>query len=253
MTSLILRVDSHTGPGLRSGVRGSNGTLGYSLNLWLLLFACLICLTFQTPSASFGQTDADDEPELTAPESTAPEAAQVTELKLDPERPETGSRLKAFIKMSGAVRAEVRWSLNGEEVDLVDYDGLSGHVDFAKPLRAGDKVAVAVTPFDVSQAPGNTATREVVCINAAPNLRLVKQEIVGYNYRAQVEAKDPENEPLELTIEGPPGMAIDPKGHVSWTIGTQTSGQFQIKVSAKDKEGATAILTYSIQIGRTRR
>jgi hypothetical protein len=86
-----------------------------------------------------------------------------------------------------------------------------------------------------------------------PNLRLLKQEISGSNYIAKVQATDPEEGPVTLSLEGPPGMHIDQKGNVSWNIGTQTSGNFQIKISAKDQEGGTAVLTYSIQIGRSRR
>jgi len=203
---------------------------------------------FLPTAMSLAQSD-DEAPPIV----TTPEPARITDLKLIPERPETGARLKAFIKMAGAVRAEVRWSLNGEEVELIDYDGLSEHVDFTKPIKAGDKIEVAITPFDMTQAAGTAVSKEIVCLNAPPNLRLVKQEMVGYNYKAHVEAKDPENSPVTLSIEGPPGMRIDQKGNIAWDIGTQTTGQFQVKILAKDREGAQAILSYSIQIGRSRR
>lgn len=203
---------------------------------------CIVFAAFWAGEVSFGQSE----------EEPAPEPARITDLRFDPERPETGAHLRVAIKMAGTVRAEVRWSLNGEEVELADYDGLSGFVDFTKPIKSGDKIEVSVTPFDFSQAPGPTASKEIVCGNAPPSLKLVKQELTGYNYHALVEAKDPENEPVVLSLEGPPGMRIDQKGNLNWNIGTQ-SGHFQVKVTAKDQEGATAILSYSIEIGRSRR
>lgn len=248
MASLFPNMGSRGWPGLRSGGCCNDGPSSYGLNLRLFFVVCLIYLMFQAAAMSFAQSD--DE---ATPMETTPEPARVTDLRFDPERPETGSRLKAHIKMSGAVRAEVRWSLNGEEVALADFDGLSDHVDFTTPIKAGDKIEVAVTPFDLAQAAGDTATKAVVCGNAAPNITLVKQEMVGHNYTARVEATDPENGPVALSVEGPPGMRIDQKGNITWSIGTQTSGQFQVKVSAKDQEGAQAILSYSIQIGRSSR
>jgi hypothetical protein len=232
---------------LDSRLRGNDGRTGRRLGVRPLWVACLTVLIFLGSSVSFVQSDDQGTPQLT------PEPARVTDLRFDPERPETGANLRAVIKMAGAVRAEVRWSLNGEEVDLVDFDGLSDHVNFDRPIKSGDKIEVAVTPFDLAQAPGKTVTKEVVCGNAPPNLRLVKQQIVGHNYVAKVEATDPEETPVKLTLEGPPGMRIDQKGNVLWKIGTRTNGQFQVKITAKDQEGAAAVLSYSIQIGRSGR
>lgn len=209
----------------------------------LVSIVCLVFAASWGAAVAFGQTQ----------EEPTPEPARITDLKLDPERPETGAHLRVVIKMTGTVRAEVRWTLNGEEVELADYDGLSGFVDFTRPIKSGDRIEVSVTPFDFSQAPGPTASKEIVCGNAPPALKLVKQELTGYNYHARVEAKDPESGPVVLSLEGPPGMRIDQKGNVTWNIGTQSSGHFQVKVTAKDQEGATAILTYSIEIGRSRR
>ena len=218
--------------------------LACRLDRTFVSIVCLVFAAFWGAAVAFGQTE----------EEPTPEPARITDLRFDPERPETGAHLRLMIKMTGTVRAEVRWSLNGEEVELADYDGLSGFVDFNKPISSGDKIEVAVTPFDFSQAPGDMASKEVVCGNAPPTLKLVKQELTGYNYHARVEATDPEKGPVTLSVEGPPGMRIDQKGNVTWNIGTQTStGHFQVKVTAKDQEGATAILTYSIEIGRSRR
>jgi len=247
MTLSFLKMDFRACPGLRSEVSGSDGASSHRLLRGLLLIVCIIGLIFLGTAVSFGQSDEEGTPQLT------PEPARITDLRFDPERPETGSNLKVLIKMAGAVRAEVRWSLNEEEVDLVDFDGLSDHVAFDRPIKSGDKIEVSATPFDLAQAPGQTVTKEVVCGNAAPNLRLVKQEMVGHNYTARVVATDPEETPVNLTLEGPPGMRIDQKGNVNWSIGAQTSGQFQVKIMAKDEEGATAVLSYSIQIGRPRR
>mgnify|MGYP003551073823 CR=1 FL=1 len=72
----------------------------------LVLTAVLICLGL---SPAYGQSD-----------------ATVVNLKVDPEQPRTGDTIKIWFNLGqGAARAQVKWSVNGEEVQLADYIELS--------------------------------------------------------------------------------------------------------------------------------
>lgn len=179
-----------------------------------------------------------------------PGAPTVTDARFDPPQPETGSKLKLHLTLQGAVRAEVRWSINGEEVELADYDGQAGFVTLGKPIKADDRISVSIIPYDASAAPGAEVTKKVVCQNAPPVLRVASQNLVGDDYRAKIEVRDPENDPVTLSLQGPPGMTIDPKGNISWRIDRTTAGSFTVVVTGKDDKGGQGVLTYSIGIRR---
>lgn len=177
--------------------------------------------------------------------------ARIIQARFDPAVPVTGTRPKIYMKMDGsAVRAEIRWSLNGEEPVLADYDGVSEHVELNVTLKSGDKLRVEITPFDEAGSSGQTVVKEVVCRNAPPNLRLVEQGLRGDVYVAKVKADSPQGSHVTLGIEGPHGMTIDQGGKVTWKFGPQTAGTFPVKVSGKDDEGAEALLTYTVVIRR---
>jgi hypothetical protein len=183
-------------------------------------------------------------------EATQPGVPFVSNASFDPPMPETGAKLKLHLKLESAARAEVRWSINGEEVETLDYDGLAGLVSLSKPIRAEDRIGVTVIPFDASGTPGTELKKTVVCGNAPPMLRVANQNLSGDTYTAKIEAKDPENDAVTLSLEGPPGMRIDQKGNVAWKIGPGTSGSFTVVVTGKDDKGGQGVLTYSIGIRR---
>jgi hypothetical protein len=174
----------------------------------------------------------------------------VTEASFDPPLPETGGKLKLLLKLNDAVRAEVRWSINGEEVERADYDGQGGSVTLGRPIKADDRISVAVVPYDGSGQAGTELTRKVVCSNAPPILRVASQNLVGDDYTARIEARDPENDPVTFSLQGPPGMNIDPKGNITWRINRSTQGSYTIVVTGKDAHGGQGVLTYSIGIRR---
>jgi len=171
-------------------------------------------------------------------------------MSFDPSAPETGTKLKLSLKMDSAARAEVKWSINGDEVHMEDYDGLEGQVSLDKPVKAGDRISVSVTPYDSAGTAGEQVTRTVTCGNAPPFLRVANQNLAGDTYTAKIECKDPENDPVTFSLQGPPGMRIDPKGNISWKIDGATSGSFTIVVTGKDDKGGQGVLTYSIGLRR---
>jgi hypothetical protein len=172
-------------------------------------------------------------------------------LSFQPAMPETGDKLSLKIKKSDNVSsAEVTWSINGEYVETSQYDGIAESVPLQAKIKGGDMIEVAVKPFHPSGVAGQPVTRKVTCRKPAPTLKLTDQRIEGNLYTAKVVATDPEGGPLTLSVAGPPGMAIDPKGTITWKMTETTSGNFNVKVTAKDEAGSQAELTYSFRVTR---
>lgn len=172
-------------------------------------------------------------------------------VKFHPAAPETGDKLTLRIKMNEqTASAEIRWSINGEHFDTMFYDGAAESVELNKAIKSGDVIEAELIPYDMSGVAGVPIKKKVVCRKAPPTLRFAGQKIDGNIYRAKVEAKDTEGEPVTLSIDGPDGMVINQQGAITWKFGEKTSGKFEVKVTAKDKTGGQTQLSYSFRISR---
>ncbi len=176
----------------------------------------------------------------------------LTDVTFDPAAPQSGDRLKIRMKLENAVRAEVKWSVNGEDAGMSDYDGFADGVDFSGTLKTGDKITATITPFNEMAVAGSTVEKKVTCAKAPPSLKLVSQEVKGGVYRAKIDVVDQEKNSVTLSVEGPKGMQIDKDGNISWSMGNIKSGRWPIKVVAKDPKGAEAVLTWSIGLRKAK-
>jgi hypothetical protein len=209
----------------------------------LLIGAFLLILMGQT--GLFAQESVTQ-----SPAEVSPILLKKDSVQFDPASPETGDKLGVKIKMTGEISsAEVRWIVNGEEVETAQYHG-SEAVELNRPIKSGDVIEIEVVPYDLSGTQGASVQKKVVCRKAPPTLKLVQQKIEKNTYTARVEAKDAEDGPITLSLEGPPGMTIDDNGGITWQITEKTSGRFDVKVTATDKSGGKAVLDYSFRITR---
>jgi hypothetical protein len=200
----------------------------------LVLTAVLICVGL---SPAYGQNS----------------APTVVGVKVDPEQPLNGDTIRIWFNLGeGAERAEVRWSVNGEEVQLTDYVETIKYVELERPAKAGDKIEATITPFDASGEAGKAIVRQIVCASAPPELKLVGQRIEKGAYRARIEARDPQGGgAVSLVLEqAPPGMKMDAKGNIEWALGNDTAGRFPVKVRAKGDKSGEAVLSFDVGIKR---
>ncbi len=202
----------------------------------LVCFALAVCMVGVSVSLSHAQAS----------------AATVVGVKVEPEVPRTGDTVKIRFDLGeGAERAEVRWSLNGEEVQLSDYIEAVKYVEFDRPVKAGDTIVATITPFDASGEAGTVVERRIVCASAPPELRVVDQRIEDNAYRATIEARDPQGGTVSLSFDtAPPGMKMDSKGSIDWPLGTDTAGKFPVKVRGKTGQGGEAVLSFDVGIKR---
>jgi hypothetical protein len=182
----------------------------------------------------------------------AQSSATVVDIKVEPARPRTGDTVKIWFNLGeGTGRAEVRWSLNGEEAQTSDYLEAEKYVQFDKPVKAGDTIVATITPFDASGEAGRPVERRIVCASAPPDLKIVNQRIEDNSYRAKIEANDPQGGTVSLTLDaGPPGMKMDQEGSIDWPLGKDTAGRFPVKVRAKSGQGGESVLSLYVNIRR---
>jgi hypothetical protein len=175
---------------------------------------------------------------------------RVREIKFDPPQPMTGQQVKLNIRLEGAaVRAEVKWSINGEEVETTDYDGLGKPVKLDKETKAGDKVSVAVIPYDGIGASGTEAKGEITIAPAPPIVKVGEQKIQGNVYTARVDAVDPQGGPVKFTInQAPEGLTIDSQGNVTWRISEGVAGSFPVVIAASDERGGHSVVSFTIDL-----
>lgn len=177
-------------------------------------------------------------------------APTIEQMKFDPEQPVTGETLKLVIKIGGdALRAEILWRINDNEVARSDYDGLIPSLKLDHKINVGDKISATATPFDAIGTAGKTETKSVTVENAPPTAKLSDQKIIGNVYSAKITATDPEGGPITYSVnQGPDGLAIDQHGNVNWRLLDSTSGNFPVIIGVKDEKNAETLLQFSIGI-----
>lgn len=140
-----------------------------------------------------------------------------------------------------------QWTINGNI--------LKGHaMDNISDFKEGDTVGVLITPTkgDKEGQPRylslviNTVTPKVLGISE-PNL---ENDLM--TFRIVTEAKD---DALSFSmIEAPKGMVIDgKKGEIRWPIKDVPAGQYEGKVTVKNKKGAETLYTFKINLGELKK
>jgi hypothetical protein len=175
---------------------------------------------------------------------------EIKNVRLLPEVSKSGNFLS--VESSGSdidgdgVTISYEWTKNGEPAG----DGKQ----IANPLKRGDKVDVKITPFD-----GEDYGRSVILHREIVNLPPViiennKHRFDGNTYTSQVEATDPDGDPLTYSLKsGPPGMTIDSaSGLIKWNVPANFAGKAPFVVSVADGHGGEASqgLTLNIKPGQ---
>lgn len=191
---------------------------------------------------------AQENPEAPS-EETPPGKPQIA---FEPANPLSGDRLALRVKPGERTFwATVHWKRNGASAGEDRIGEGDTQVPFKGKLFAGDEIEASVVPFSFFSVEGEPASIKVKVSKTPPDMKLVSQEISGQVYRAVVKVLDREGGPIALTLkEGPPGMTISQDGKITWRFDSQTAGRFSVVVSAKDKFGSEAVLSYSFGVRR---
>jgi hypothetical protein len=143
------------------------------------------------------------------------------------------------------VRLAYEWYVNQALLAGNDHGTLEG-----VQVHSADKISVRVTPFDPYSQGEPSRSPEITVLNRAPEILSdppLPTDKAHYIY--QVEAKDPDGDPLTyLLLEGPPGMTIHPaSGQVNWKIVSLSGDHVNVRLEVSDAKGGRTIQTFTVQ------
>ncbi len=165
--------------------------------------------------------------------------------ELLPAMPRADSTLIVDIKTNDIdndnISFKYKWTVNGKfagEEDFIDGE-----------LKRGDIITVQVTPFD-GEDYGKTIRLKTGIFNSVPVFSANKPFLDGNIYKYQITATDPDGDTLTYALkEGPEGMSIDPAtGIITWNVGSEDEGVYDIKLSINDNNGGEIIVPFSTMI-----
>lgn len=143
-----------------------------------------------------------------------------------------------------AVRLEIAWRKNGEPAG--EGNRLEG------PLKRGDRITVAITPFD-GKTRGKVAELSREVRNTPPLIEGQEEfQVNGALVTFRVRASDPDGDPIHYSLkDAPPAMRIDPSnGQVRWEAPRGTTGKVPFTVTASDGFGGEANARFSVSISQ---
>ncbi len=167
----------------------------------------------------------------------------IERLSIVPREPVATDRLRAVVSCrdpdGDRVYLRYTWRVNGE---IAGQDEV-----LDEPLKKGDMVLIKVVCSDGKLS--SELTDSVVVSNSPPVAKLAGQRMEGDVYRAEIEAEDPDGDPLSFRlVKGPPGMRIEGRGLLIWKVPKGVSGEFPVEVMVSDPDNASAIVSFSIRV-----
>jgi len=135
-----------------------------------------------------------------------------------------------------------QWVVNDETVVGAEGPSLpSSH------LRRSDQVHVTAIPFDGTDWGQPGSSIKVTIQNSPPTIKSTPPEQLeeGAAYRYEIQAEDPDGDPLRFSLQGnpPKGMVINADtGVVQWQVAVPPEPvQYEYEVVVEDAEGAKSI------------
>ena len=147
------------------------------------------------------------------------------------------------------VRLRYLWIINGEPVPWESEAVLGGD-----RFKKGDHLAVELVPYTMECEGSPFRTREIVVPNAPPRILSTPPELfLEKPYLYRVEASDPDDDELTFALAAAPaGMLIDlHSGEIAWKIVPGTVGKQQVRIVARDAEGAEAVQEFTYTLPHT--
>jgi hypothetical protein len=144
-----------------------------------------------------------------------------------------------------AVELRYEWLVNNEE-DLFSTDETLS----ADRYRKGDRIQIRITPFDGFDEGSRFISQVLTIPNTPPRIvSTPPTEFTDSDYLYPVEAVDPDGDKLSYRLEeAPEGMSIDDAGLVRWNLAAAKRGDYPVKITVEDDDGAKSTQSFSITI-----
>lgn len=140
---------------------------------------------------------------------------------------------------------EYTWKINGEVVA-----GQSGEEFDTTNLHKGEMLTCTVLPSDGKEQGSPLESNGVTIQNRPPEITSMPSAGVSSgSFSYQVVAKDPDNDPLQFSLEGvPQEMMIDPAGLIQWEVPKGLQGKQQVRVIVSDGS-ASSFQAFNLNLG----
>ena len=156
------------------------------------------------------------------------------------------ARVEALDPDQDPVSLSYKWLKNEKVVKEGEDNTLS-----VMGLTSQDVVDVEIAASDGNSGGTTTLSGRFTLSNSSPTI-LSKPSVstTGSVYDYQVQASDPDGDPVTYTLEeAPPGMSIgEQTGHIHWSVTPEAKGIYRIKVVAQDNRGGFAAQDFELSI-----
>jgi RHS repeat-associated protein len=118
------------------------------------------------------------------------------------------------------------------------------------PSQAGPN-PVTVVATNVGGASASQSFSIAVTVNQPPVINSTAPTTItaGLTYRYDVQASDPDGDPLTYTlVAGPSGMSIDALGRLTWPTGIADIGTQHVSIAVSDNRGARAPKSFDVTV-----
>jgi hypothetical protein len=174
----------------------------------------------------------------------------IQEVRIEPRVAYVNDSLKTLVQCPDAdgdsIHYTYQWEKNGMVLGEERNDTLQ-----RGQFKRGDSIAVAVTPDD-GESLGTPKKSETIIISNRPPVIVSSpsNRVDGNIYTYQVQANDPDDDPIIFTLKSAPhGMEINKEtGLIRWKIHKGNQGKQLIEIEASDSEGAKSIQKYTLSV-----
>jgi len=175
----------------------------------------------------------------------------IDEVRIEPRVPYANDNLKVLVQVIDAdgdsIHYTYQWEKNGVVLGEERNETLQ-----RDQFKKGDSIVVAVTPDD-GESLGTPKKSETIIISNRPPVIVSSpsNKMDGNIYTYQVQANDPDDDPIIFTLKSAPkGIAINKEtGLIRWEVHKGDQGTQLIEIEASDSEGAKSIQKYILSVG----
>jgi hypothetical protein len=189
-------------------------------------------------------------PFLSAPVKVVNSPPVIQEVRVEPRVAYAKDNLKALVQGfdpdGDSIQYTYQWEKNGVLLtEERDETLLAGR------FKKGDSIALTATPRDSETLGAPKKSGTTIITNRPPFIvSSPSNKMDGSIYTYQVQANDPDDDPIIFTLKSAPkGMEINKEtGLIQWNIHKGDQGTQVIEIEACDGEGAKSIQKYTLSV-----